>query len=140
MFENYPLGDALDPARDCYQIEHFEAIEYTNYPLTLAVMPGESLGFRLTYDRQRISGQSIENLWGHLSGLLLAFADDPEQPVGRVPMLTEAEIKQLQAWNDTATDYPQDKTLVDLFEAQVEGTPDHIAVVFEDESLSLIHI
>ena len=39
-----PLGDALDPARDCYQIERFEAIEYTNYPLMLAVMPGESLG------------------------------------------------------------------------------------------------
>jgi amino acid adenylation domain-containing protein len=51
-------------------------------------------------------------------------------------MLTEMEIKQLQAWNDTATDYPIDQTIVDLFEQQVEKTPDNIAVVFENQQLS----
>jgi len=51
-------------------------------------------------------------------------------------MLTKKEVQQLQAWNDTATDYPKDQTIVDLFEQQVEKTPNNIAVVFEEQQLS----
>ncbi|KKK66219.1 hypothetical protein LCGC14_2966300, partial [marine sediment metagenome] len=42
----------------------------------------------------------------------------------------------LYDFNDTDVDYPQDKTLPQLFEAQVEKAPNHIALVFEDEQLS----
>ncbi|MEN8219116.1 MAG: AMP-binding protein, partial [Pseudomonadota bacterium] len=50
--------------------------------------------------------------------------------------MTEQEVQQLQTWNDTTTDYPKDQTIVDLFEQQVEKTPDNIAVVFEQQQLS----
>jgi len=42
----------------------------------------------------------------------------------------------LDTFNDTAAAYPRDKTLAQLFEEQVEKTPDHIAVVFEDRQLT----
>ena len=44
--------------------------------------------------------------------------------------------KIIVEFNDTKTDYPQDKTIVDLFEEQVERTPENIAVVFEDKQLT----
>ncbi|WP_420884293.1 non-ribosomal peptide synthetase [Planktothrix rubescens] len=39
-------------------------------------------------------------------------------------------------WNNTKTDYPQDQCIHQLFEAQVERTPDAIAVVFENQQLT----
>lgn len=40
------------------------------------------------------------------------------------------------AWNQTDTDYPADKTIVDLFQAQVEKRPNDLAVYFNDQQLS----
>ena len=39
-------------------------------------------------------------------------------------------------WNDTATEYPQDRCVHELFEEQVERTPDAVAVVFEEQQLT----
>jgi amino acid adenylation domain-containing protein/non-ribosomal peptide synthase protein (TIGR01720 family) len=136
VFENYPLGDALEQPAGCYQIEDFAAIEYTNYPLTLAIVPGESLSFIMTYDSHRISHESIERLWGHLNTLLMAIVENPAQSINQLPMLTEKEIQQLQGWNETATDYPLDKTIVDLFVEQVSKTPENVAVVYEETQLT----
>jgi len=44
--------------------------------------------------------------------------------------------KILVEWNNTQTDYPKDKCIHQLFEAQVERTPHAIAVVFEDQQLT----
>ena len=48
----------------------------------------------------------------------------------------EEKDKILNVFNNTNVDYPRDKTIVDLFEEQVEKTPDNIAVVFEDKKLT----
>ncbi|MEL6750282.1 MAG: condensation domain-containing protein, partial [Pseudomonadota bacterium] len=80
--------------------------------------------------------ERIERMAAHFVLLLEQIVQQPQAPVQTLPLLTTAEIDQLQAWNDTETDYPADKTLVDLFEAQVEQTPDNIAVSFESETLT----
>ncbi|MCP4399735.1 MAG: hypothetical protein GY801_20825 [bacterium] len=46
-------------------------------------------------------------------------------------------MQQLHTWNETTTDFPADKTIVDVFELQVETTPDNIAVVFEDQQFPI---
>ena len=51
-------------------------------------------------------------------------------------ILEEERSLILTEFNDTHVDYPKDKTVVELFEEQVEKTPDDIAVVFEEESLT----
>ncbi|MFZ4699133.1 MAG: non-ribosomal peptide synthetase, partial [Candidatus Methylumidiphilus sp.] len=88
------------------------------------------------YATDLFEAETVERMAAHFEALLDALTSNPQQAIGSVPMLTEAEVRQLQAWNDTETDYPKDQTLVDLFEAQVEATPGNIAVVFEDQSLS----
>ena len=63
--------------------------------------------------------------------------------------MTDAARHQiLVEWNRTERDYPRDKCVHQLFEEQVERTPEAEAVVFEGNSLtyqelnilSLIHI
>ncbi|NEQ65179.1 MAG: amino acid adenylation domain-containing protein [Symploca sp. SIO2D2] len=61
----------------------------------------------------------------------------PEQPPQSIPILTDTELnKILLEFNDTVKPYPLHKTIVDLFEEQAKKTPDHIALVFEHESLT----
>ena len=80
--------------------------------------------------------ERIERMAAHFEHLLTGMVNQPTRDIRTLPLLTEAELNQLQRWNDTAVDYPQDQSLVDLFEAQVERTPDKIAIRFEDKKLS----
>jgi non-ribosomal peptide synthetase component F len=61
---------------------------------------------------------------------------DSRSPIHTLLVMTPQEVQQLLAWNDTATDYPVDKTIVDLFEQQVEKKPLNVAVVFEEQSVT----
>ncbi|MEN8176173.1 MAG: condensation domain-containing protein, partial [Pseudomonadota bacterium] len=137
VFENYPLGDTLDQAQAAeLHIAEVQAIEYTNYPLTLAVVPGKTLQLMLSYDRTRFAAADMERLLAHLQTLLEAITEVPERALAALSLLTETERHQLQAWNATEVAYPQDQTVVDLFQQQVAKTPDNTAVVFGDETLS----
>jgi non-ribosomal peptide synthetase component F len=61
----------------------------------------------------------------------------PSLPLSEIPLLTVAEEQLLLTqWNETTTDFPSDKCLHQLFEEQVERTPDAVAVVSEDERVS----
>ncbi|MGH8531087.1 MAG: non-ribosomal peptide synthetase, partial [Nevskiales bacterium] len=79
---------------------------------------------------------TIQALAGHFETLLKAIVADPGRPVHALPLMSETEREQLIAWNRTETDYPQDQTIVSLFERQVEQSPDQPTVVYEDPSLS----
>ncbi|MCG8367379.1 MAG: amino acid adenylation domain-containing protein, partial [Pseudanabaenales cyanobacterium] len=62
---------------------------------------------------------------------------NPEMPLKDLSLLTQAEKHQLlREWNNTQVEYPQDQCIHQLFEAQVEKTPDAIAVVFETQQLT----
>ncbi|MCP4695913.1 MAG: amino acid adenylation domain-containing protein, partial [Gammaproteobacteria bacterium] len=137
VFENYPVDDALNNQQNLpFQISDFQGVEQTNYLLTLAVLPGDRLDFKLSFDRRRIEPQAGTRLLEHLQLLLKGITEQPEAGIQQLPLLTEAETQQLIEWNRTETDYPQDKTIVDLFEEQVEKAPDNIAVVFEGRQLT----
>ena len=142
VFENYPIDAALRDGtiyKDIgFTLEGVRSIERTNHPLSVAVSPGRALGFRLHYDRVRFDEITIARLAGHLQTLLQSFAlASPDTPLHQLESLTAQERKQvLYDFNDTAVPYPQDATLPELFEAQVARTPDAVAVVFEDKSLT----
>jgi amino acid adenylation domain-containing protein/non-ribosomal peptide synthase protein (TIGR01720 family) len=89
------------------------------------------------YNTDLFNDDTIARMTGHFQTLLAGIVAHPEQPIAELPLLTAAEQQQLlHEWNDTQTDYPQDKCIHQLFEEQVERTPDAIAVVFEAQALT----
>ncbi|MCC6810925.1 MAG: amino acid adenylation domain-containing protein, partial [Deltaproteobacteria bacterium] len=81
--------------------------------------------------------ETIERLVGHYQKLLGAIAKNPDQQIGALELLDEAERRKVVVeWNANARDYPRDKCIHELFAEQVEKTPDAVAVVFGDRSLS----
>ena len=89
------------------------------------------------YNTDLFDAGTIKRLIGHFQVLLDGIVANPEKPISKLPLLTNAERQQLLVdWNDTKTNYPKDKCLHSLFEAQVENSPDIVAAVFEDEQVT----
>jgi amino acid adenylation domain-containing protein len=65
------------------------------------------------------------------------IVDNVEPQITELPQLTTAERQQLLVeWNQTQIEYPQDACIHQLFEAQVERTPEAVAIVFENQQLT----
>ena len=97
----------------------------------------EGLIGRFEYSTDLFDAATIDRMIGHWQTMLEGIVADPEQRISELPFLTEAERHQLLVeWNATQTEYPRDRCIHQLFEAQVEQTPDALAVVFEDVQLT----
>ncbi len=80
---------------------------------------------------------TIERLVGHLLTLLEGVVADPDCSIDKLPLLTATERHQLVVeWNATAVDYPPDECVHQLFEQQVERSPDAAAVVLAEQQLT----
>jgi amino acid adenylation domain-containing protein len=89
------------------------------------------------YNIDLFDGPTIARLLQHFQNILRAIIANPQESVSLLPLLSEQEQKQLLVdWNQTQADYPQDSCIHQLFEAQVERTPDAIAIVFENQQLT----
>ncbi|MGK7940310.1 MAG: amino acid adenylation domain-containing protein [Crocosphaera sp.] len=96
-----------------------------------------SCKLQLIYNKNLFSKKTIERIIGHFKILFNSIINNPDQPINKLPLLTAVEKhKILNEWNDTQSNYIQDKWIHQLFEEQVEKTPDAIAVIFDDEQLT----
>ena len=76
--------------------------------------------------------ETVRGIIAHFKTLLRQLADDPDQPLGTIRMTTEEELHQVvHRWNQTGTKYPSEATIHQLFEEQVEQTPNSIAVTLQ---------
>ncbi|MCC3771375.1 amino acid adenylation domain-containing protein, partial [Streptomyces sp. UNOC14_S4] len=78
---------------------------------------------------------TIERIARCFVRLLEQTGADPEQRLGELDLLTDADRAQLASWNDTATEWPATSTRA-LFEEQALATPDAVAITYENEHLS----
>jgi len=91
----------------------------------------------LEYNTDLFDRETIQRLLDHYARLLESIAASPQSRLSRLDMLSEAErYRQLIQWNATARAYPDDRCIHELFEAQVEQTPDRVALVYEDSELT----
>jgi amino acid adenylation domain-containing protein/non-ribosomal peptide synthase protein (TIGR01720 family) len=89
------------------------------------------------YNTDLFDCSTIERMTGHFVTLLESIVANPSERISQLPILTASEQQQLLVeWNDTSVDYPQDKCIHQLFEEQVQRTPDAVAVVFENQQLT----
>jgi len=89
------------------------------------------------YSTDLFEAGTIARMAGHLQTLLCGLVTDPDHHLYELPLLPEAEYNTLLCeWNNTQTDYPLNLCIHALFEAQVERTPDAVAVVFAGQQLT----
>ena len=74
---------------------------------------------------------------GHYERLLESVVEEADRPIWQLPMLGEEERHRLLVeWNDTGMAYPRDQTVHGLFSAQARRTPESVALIYQEQSLS----
>jgi natural product biosynthesis luciferase-like monooxygenase protein/amino acid adenylation domain-containing protein len=113
-------------------------ISYAKFELGVNVtqVRGE-LRLDIDYNTDLFDATTIQRLQGHFVTFLHGLVADPNQQLAMLPLLTDGERRELlELWNATSREYPKEQTIQALFEAQVERTPDAVALRFEDMTLS----
>jgi amino acid adenylation domain-containing protein len=110
---------------------------FENFELFVnAVELGDQIVLECQYNTNLFDADTIRRRMGEFEVLLLGIVANPDRSIGELPLLTDSQRQKLLGeWNQTQVDYPH-RCIHQLFEAQVERTPDRIAVVFEDRQLT----
>ncbi len=96
-----------------------------------------SLSASIRFNTDLFDEATIARMAGHFHALLESALRDPGASIGGLDILSGAERRQLlNEFNATKSDYPKDKCLHQLFEAQVRRTPGNPAIVFGERHLT----
>ena len=116
---------------------YFEANDlraFTTFRLDAA---STRLQVHIDYDPNALCRQQIDEFSGYYVNTLRAMAADPNSRYETFCPLSENEQQRMLAqWNASEEDYPRTKCIHELFEAQVQETPEAAAVLFEGQSLT----
>jgi amino acid adenylation domain-containing protein len=98
---------------------------------------GEGLSLCVVYNRELFDPQGIDRTLEHLEVVLRSVEQSPDQHLSTLPLMTEEEKHQvLIEWNKNVRDYPRDKCLHQLVEAQAEHIAERPAVAQAERQLS----
>jgi amino acid adenylation domain-containing protein len=135
VLQNAPMGSLALPGLDLEPLP--EESPAAKFDLTLTLVDEvEGRSGSLDFRRDLFDRATAERMVGHLGTLLAGAVAHPEARLSELPWLTEAERRQLAAWNRTAVDRPRGLRIEAAVAARAAEAPERIAVVAEDRHLS----
>ncbi|MBF9129511.1 amino acid adenylation domain-containing protein [Plantactinospora sp. S1510] len=134
VFQNFPRDPRGRSGTGGPRLTPLAGRQMAKYPLSLTVSPADRLDLRLNYRPDLFDGNDAQRILDRLVRVLTRMVADPDARIGHLDLLAEAErTRVLHEWNDTAIPVPP-MPLGRLFEAQVDRTPDAVAVRGEGRS------
>ncbi|HEX4715067.1 MAG TPA: AMP-binding protein, partial [Ktedonobacteraceae bacterium] len=110
----------------------------SKFDLSLSLQEEEqTVSGSIEYPTALFDASTVQHYRQYFLQLLRGMCQQPHTPIGQLSILPQEERELvLQSWNNTAVEYPRDLGVHQLFEQQVERTPDAIALVFEEQTLT----
>ncbi|WP_255373837.1 condensation domain-containing protein, partial [[Flexibacter] sp. ATCC 35103] len=109
----------------------------SKFDMSFTFVENDVLGLVIEYNTDIYDAYLAERMFSHLENILSACVSDPEMSIEKIDYITASEREELlNGFNNTKADYPADKTIIDLFEQQVLKSPDNVALVFGDTTLT----
>jgi amino acid adenylation domain-containing protein len=136
-WQNTPEGTFMLPGVEAKPLES-ELFQTAKFDLTLTLQEANGrIAGRLEYATSLFEPATIRRYGEYLCRLLEGMVAEENQAVSRLGILSEREREQvLCEWNNAEVEYPAKMCIHELFEQQVEKSPEATAVVFEEEELS----
>ncbi|WKL50105.1 amino acid adenylation domain-containing protein [Flavobacterium pectinovorum] len=136
VFENYPVSRGS--GKKALKISRRKSIEKADYPLSImAYEYGERLIIKLDYDGQYLKEENAQGHLVTLEHIISQVVGNSNKSHDQIGLVLPTEYEQIvYDWNATDKDYPVDKTIYELFQAQAEKTPENIALVYDGQELS----
>ena len=102
-----------------------------------ALEKNDDLNININYATSLYEHSTIKRMANHYINILKSLTSNTDAQIKELNILSLEEYQMIvYDWNKTEAPYPKDKTIHQLFEEQVEKTPDNIAVVFEDKNMT----
>ncbi|HVR97728.1 MAG TPA: amino acid adenylation domain-containing protein, partial [Thermoanaerobaculia bacterium] len=136
--QNQPMGRLDVPGLSFIPVP--ADVDQVQVDLALALtelLDGQGPAGELQYNRDLFDAATAARLVGHFTSLLAGLLADPQRPVSALPLLSDAERRQLlEEWNDTRVERPRGLLVHALIAAQAAATPQATAVSQGGESVS----
>ena len=138
IFENYPIKEQLEiceseknqNSRLSLKLTNVSVFEQTNYDFNIILQGMDRLNIIFQYNGSVYNKDFVEGISRHFGVAIDQVIENGELEVGELTFLSKEEKDRvLYEFNDTAADYPKDKTIHQLFAEQAARTPDAIALV-----------
>ena len=137
VYENAPIDEKILSGDFSFRLEGMDHSVHTHYGLTVVILPGQRLGMRISYDRERFDADTVQRMLGHLHTLVRGMLAAPDSPLGSFELLTDAERRQLVGeWPHNPHSFPLDRSYAALFAEQAARRPAQVAAVCQGESLT----
>ncbi len=138
IFQNIPKQVFEIPGLSIEQMNFETGI--AKFDLSAELWEDTELHCQFEYNTDLFGPSTIERMLGNFEKLIQAALENPDLPLAQLPILSEQEREEvLVEWNRTTTDYsrahPQ-PCIHELFELQVEQSPDAVAVVAGNQELT----
>jgi amino acid adenylation domain-containing protein/non-ribosomal peptide synthase protein (TIGR01720 family) len=137
VFEGYLLDRILRADGGAWSNRHFEYIGQTSLPITLIAYAADELVVRLEHYRRVVNDETGARLLTHVRTLLEGMLKGADQRLGDLPLVVDEERESILArWRPGGVRRRVKTCIHQRFEAQVERSPDSVAVVFEGHALT----
>ncbi len=131
--ENYPLNEELTSSVEGLEVKLEAVYENTNVSLVVLIFFKEKLRIEFNYKKSLISDEHISSFANYFVSVIQQILDYPFRKVSSISILSEEEKNKIvHGFNATTVEFPRNKTIVDLFESQVEVTPTNEVIICGD--------
>lgn len=97
----------------------------------------EGLSFTWIYDTELFKLDTIKGMSELFTSFFDKLVESPDSSIADIPLLTKIETDiQLVQWNDTAKNFDDNACIHHLFEKLAVEQPEHLAIRFEDETIT----
>ncbi|WP_459501589.1 amino acid adenylation domain-containing protein [Bacillus sp. C1] len=138
VFENYPLDqDMLDKSDEIgFKISDVTVFEQTNYDLNVLVIPNKELEITFSFNEKVFDQVFIKSIFEQLEQIMKQIVERPEMKIDEIEIVSKDTMNQLLEFGHRKGDYPRDRTIHELFEYQVEKTPNHTALILGNDTVT----
>ncbi|MGJ0607770.1 amino acid adenylation domain-containing protein [Cylindrospermopsis raciborskii] len=133
-FENFPVDKLLKISDFGLNVAESHFLETTHYPITLVVIPSDTIAIKLSYNTNRFSDTTMKLLLDQFSNLLLNMANHPQSLLQDISLLSHQEKQQIKNKREqTNSSYT---TINEMFAETASKYPERIALTYENQTLT----
>lgn len=137
VIENFAFFDELKNSDNPLQINSYTSFEMPNFDLTLEIVLMANIEINFIFTKEVFNIETIEELHIHFVNILSYIVDNSDQDIRKVEMLSDHQRKTLLFdFNNTEQAHEKNKTIHQIFEEQVEKSPELVAVEYEEKQLT----
>lgn len=138
VFQNYPSVSLNTTDKGIeYNMTMDSLHSETNYSLTIAVTTGQQFALKFNYNTSSFATEWMQIIVNHFEKMITEMISKFDQKISELDILSAKEKHQLLVeFNSNRLDYPEDQTIVHLFEEQAENKPKNIALVFDQRKMT----